>query len=73
MHLPIDLQIDLFKLVKPVLLKGCEACGFGNVEIIKHQAIEIPKICFKLKKCIPNQIVYGDVGTYHLKLIYTIE
>ena len=37
MHLSIDLQLELFdKLVKPILLYGCEVWGFGNIEVIER-------------------------------------
>ena len=37
MRLPIDLQFDLFKkLVKPILLYGCEVWGFGNIDVLEE-------------------------------------
>jgi hypothetical protein len=37
LELPIDMQIDLFnKIVKPVLLYGCEIWGFGNIDCIER-------------------------------------
>ena len=34
LSLPYDIQIDLFdKLVKPILLYGCEIWGSGNIDI----------------------------------------
>ena len=34
--LPINIQIDLFnKMVKPILLYGCEIWGFGNLDIVE--------------------------------------
>ena len=69
MHLPIDLQIELFnKLVKPVLLYGCEVWGFGNVEVIERVRLKFIKIILNLKRCTPNHIVYGEVGVYPLKI-----
>ena len=69
MHLPIDLQIELLnKLVKPVLLYGCEVWGFGNVEVIERVQLKFIKIILNLKRCTPNHIVYGEVGVYPLKI-----
>ena len=69
MQLPIDLQIELFnKLVKPVLLYGCEVWGFGNIEIIERVQLKFLKYVLNLKKCTPNHIVYGEVGIYPLKI-----
>ena len=74
MQVPIDLQIELFnKLVKPVLLYGCEVWGFGNIEIIERVQLKFLKYVSNLKKCTPNHIVYGEVGIYPLKLIYKLE
>ena len=34
MQLPVDSQVELFnKLVKPILLYGCEIWGFGNIDV----------------------------------------
>ena len=36
LDLPIEMQIDLFnKLIKPILLYGCEIWAFGNLDIIE--------------------------------------
>ena len=36
MRLPIDLQLDLFKkIVKPILLYGCEVWRFGNIDVLE--------------------------------------
>ena len=44
MHLPVDLQIDLFtKLVKPILLYGCEIWGFGNIDVIERVQLKYIK------------------------------
>ena len=37
LSLPYDIQIDLFnKLIKPILLYGCEIWGMGNIDVIER-------------------------------------
>ena len=63
MHIPIDLQMELFnKLVKPVLLYRWEVWCFGNVEIIERVQLKFLKYVLKLKKSVPQPI-----GIYPLK------
>ena len=65
MQLPIDIQIELFnKLVKPILLYGCEVWGFGNLEIIERVQLKFLKYILNLKTSTPNYIVYGETGCY---------
>jgi hypothetical protein len=36
-NLSIKCQLDLFdKIIKPILLYGCEICGFGKSDIIER-------------------------------------
>ena len=66
LHLPSDIQIDLFqKLVIPVLLYGCELYGYENIEIIERLQLEYLKYILGLKPSTPNVMVYGETG-YHL-------
>lgn len=73
MCLPIDMQLELFnKLVKPILLYGCEIWGFGNIEVIEKVQLKFIKSILKLKNSTPNCIIYGEVGIMPLKIdIYT--
>ena len=67
MRLPIDLQLDLFKkLVKPILLYGCEVWGFGNIDVLERVQLKFIKQVLKLKSSTPNYIVYGEVCIYPL-------
>ena len=61
--------MELFnKLVKPVLLYGCEVWGFGNVEVIERVQLKFIKNILNLKRCTPTHIVYGEVSVYPLKI-----
>ena len=63
LHLPLDLQIDLFqKLLVPVLLNGCELYGNENIEIIERLHLKYPKYILGLKPSTPNVMVYGETG-----------
>ena len=69
LELPIDLQIELFdKMVKPVLLYGCEIWGFGNVEIIDRVFLKFLKMILGIKQSTPNFMVYGETGTYPISI-----
>ena len=63
MQLPIDIQIELFnKLVKPIILYGCEVWGFGNLEIIERVQLKFLKYILNLKTSTSIYIVYGETG-----------
>ena len=47
LQLPFDIQIDLFnKIVKPILLYGCEIWGFGNLDYIERVQLRYFKYIF---------------------------
>jgi hypothetical protein len=49
-NLSISYQFDLFdKLVKPILLYGCEIWGFGNNDILEKVHLKFCKIILYLK------------------------
>ena len=69
LNLPIDMQIELFsKLIKPILLYGCEIWGFGNLDIIERVQLKFLKMILNLKKSTPSYMVYGESGLYPLKI-----
>jgi hypothetical protein len=62
-NISISCQLDLFdKLVKPILLYGCEVWGFGNNEISEPVRLKFCKVLLHLKTTTPNCIVYGELG-----------
>ena len=67
LNLPIDLQIELFnKMIKPILLYGCEIWGHGNLESIERVQLKFLKQILNLKKSTPSSMVYGEVDAYPL-------
>ena len=51
LQLPVNIQIDLFdKLVKPILLYGCEVWGFGNNDVIERVQLKFLKYILNAKK-----------------------
>ena len=69
LNLPIEMQIDLFKkLIKPILLYGCEIWGFGNLDIIERVQLKFLKGILNLKKSTPSYMVYGETGVTPLKV-----
>ena len=73
MQLPVDMQVELFnKLVKPIILYGCEIWGFGNVDVIERVQLKFIKYILKLKNSTPNYMVYRELGMMPLEIdIYT--
>ena len=64
-NLSISCQLDLFdKLMKPILLYGCEVWGFGNNEILERVQLKFCKRLLHLKTTTPNCMVYGELGRY---------
>ena len=69
LNLPIHIQIDLFdKMVKPVLLFGCELWGFGDIQIIERVQLKFLKHILNLKKSTPSFMVYGEAGVFPLSI-----
>lgn len=63
--LSINCQLDLFdKLMKPVLLYGCEIWGFGNNDILEGVQLKFCKLLLHLKSSTPNCVIYGELGRY---------
>ena len=63
LSLPFDIQIDLFnKIVKPVLLYGCEIWGYGNLDILERVQLRFYKYIFNLKNSTPSAMIYGELG-----------
>ena len=69
LNLTIDLQIDLFnKMIKPILLYGCEMWGYCNTKQIERVQLQFLKSIFNLKQSTPNVMVYGEFGVYPLEV-----
>ena len=44
LNLPLEMQFDLFnKVIKPILLYGCEILGFGNIDTIERVQLKFNK------------------------------
>ena len=68
-NLSISCQLDLFdKLVKPILLYGCEIWGSGNNDILEKVHLKFCKIILHLKATTPNCMIYGELGRYPLDI-----
>ncbi len=63
--LAIKLQIELFdKMIKPILLYGCEIWGFGKNDILERIELKFYKILLNLKSSTPSYMIYGELGRY---------
>jgi hypothetical protein len=67
--LPIDIQLQLFdSMIKPILLYGSEIWGFQNIDELEKVHLKFMKIILRLNKSTPTCMVYGELGTYPLKV-----
>ena len=68
-NLTIPCQLDLFdKMVKPVLLYGCELWDYGNCDIIERVDLKFCKMLLHMKSSTPSFMVYGELGRYPLAI-----
>ena len=68
-NLSISCQLDLFdKMVKPILLFGCEVWGYRNNEILERVHLKFCKLLLKLKATTPSSMVYGELGRYQIEI-----
>ena len=68
-NLSIKSQYYLFdKIVKPILLYGCEIWWFGNIDIIERVHLTFCKLILNLKKSTPNFMIYGELGIYPMSV-----
>jgi hypothetical protein len=51
----VKIQLELFdKMIKPILLYGCEVWGFGKNEVLERVHLKFCKILLNLKFSTPN-------------------
>ena len=63
--LSIKCLLDLFdKMIKPILLSGCEVWGFSYNDILEKIHLKLCKIFFNLKTSTPSYMVYGELERY---------
>jgi hypothetical protein len=68
-NISISCQLDLFdKMVKSILLYGCEIWGFGNNDILEKVHLKFCKMILHLKATTPNCMIYGELGRYPLDI-----
>ena len=66
-NLTIDCKLDMFdKVIKPILLYGCEVWGYHNSKIFEKLHLKFCKHILNLKSTTPNFMVYGELGRYPL-------
>ena len=54
--------LDFDKIIKPILLYGCEELGFSNNDILE-------KIHLNFCKILSNYMVYGELGRYPMYIL----
>ena len=68
-NLSIDCKLDLFdKIVKPIVLYGCEIWGFSNCYLIEKLHLKFCKHILDVKQSTPNFMVYGELGGYPISI-----
>ena len=71
LHLPIDLQLQLFNsMVAPILLYVSEITGFDKSDGLERLCTQFHKIILILKKTTPNIILYGELGRYSIDISF---
>ena len=66
-NLSIECLLDLSdKIVKPILLHGCEVCGFSDYYVIEKNHLKFCKLILHLKQSTPNCMIYGELGRFPL-------
>ena len=62
-NLSIKCLLDqLDKMIKPILLYGCEVWAFSNNNILEKVHLNLCKILLNLKTSTPSYMVYGELG-----------
>ena len=73
-NLSIEYLLDLFdKIVKPILLYGCEVWGFSDNYIIEQIHLKFCKLILHLKQSTPNFMIYGELGRFSLYIDIKLE
>ena len=68
-NLSIECLLDLpDKIVKPILLYGCEVWGFSDNYVIEKNHLKFCKLILHLKQSTPNCMIYGELGRFPLYL-----
>jgi hypothetical protein len=68
-NLSIKCLSSLFdKMVKPILLYGCEISGFGNNDVLEKVLLKFCKMILNLKTSTPNYMIYGELGRYPVEI-----
>ena len=68
-NLSIKCLLSLFdKMVKPILLYGCEIWGFGKNDVLEKVHLKFCKMILNLKTSTPNYMIYGELGRYPVEI-----
>ena len=63
-------MLELFdKSAVPILSYGCEVWVFENIDIIERIHLKFCKIIVIVKKSTANDMVYGELGRYPLRVL----
>ena len=71
LQLPIDLQLQHFGMVVPILLYGSEVTGFENSEVLERLSTQFYKIILNVKKTTPNVMLFGELE--RILLIFCVK
>ena len=64
-NLAVDCTLDMFdKIVKPVMLYGCEVWGYNQSILIEKLHLKFCKHILNVKPSTPNFMVYGELGRF---------
>ena len=70
-NLSIKCLLSLFdKMVKPILLYGCEIWGFRNNDVLEKVQLKFCRMILNLKTSTPNNMIYGELGRYPIEISF---
>ena len=73
-NLSIEWLLDLFdKIVKPILLYGCEVWEFSDNYVIEKNHLKFCKLILHLKQSAPIFMIYGVLGPFPLYIDIELE
>ena len=70
----ISTKLKLFdSIIKPILLYGCEICGFENTKAIEAVQIRSYKSILGLNRNCSNVVVFGELGELPMQTLCKIR
>lgn len=56
------------KIIKPILLYGCEVWGFHTIDLLEKLHLKFRKHILNMRASTSNFMVYGELGRYPIPI-----